>query len=89
MEKLPRMLKHLFGYPQLVLSLISLLLNISFTCVGVVGMKSRKLSKRLYLFLINRSVADILSSLETFSLSIYVLVASKPSVAIAMGNDLV
>ena len=90
LKRTPEMLKNLYGYPELVLSFVSLVINILFTRVCISGMKSKILSKRLYLFLLNRSVGDMLALLESFLVAPYILIAQTNStIAVIISNDLV
>uniref|UniRef100_A0A914X970 G-protein coupled receptors family 1 profile domain-containing protein n=1 Tax=Plectus sambesii TaxID=2011161 RepID=A0A914X970_9BILA len=70
----PDLLYWLFGIYPLIVCIPALILNMTFVCVATHGAIERKLSRKLYIFLVNRSLGDILYLLLTIFLALSCIV---------------
>uniref|UniRef100_A0A914W659 G-protein coupled receptors family 1 profile domain-containing protein n=1 Tax=Plectus sambesii TaxID=2011161 RepID=A0A914W659_9BILA len=67
----PALYYDLFIAVPFPLAFLGFLLNFLFICHAIRGLQARQLPKRLYLFLINRSIGDALAAFTSTLISIY------------------
>uniref|UniRef100_A0A914W8J1 G-protein coupled receptors family 1 profile domain-containing protein n=1 Tax=Plectus sambesii TaxID=2011161 RepID=A0A914W8J1_9BILA len=78
-----------FGLLPLPFAVIGLLLGIVFIAVVYVGISKRRISRKMYIFLLNRSVGDVIGCITAIVVSAYALFSGMPRRGIISNIDVI
>lgn len=87
--KTGQLLHDYFGLLPLPLAVVGLLLGLIFITVVCIGIRKRRISRKMYIFLLNRSIGDVTGCVTAIIVSIYALSSGVPRRGVISNIDVV